>query len=295
MKKIVSIILIVSILSSSTNINNVIASELNGSQTVYSDGIEYLVETSDDGLSYYVEVAENNDYNGTIEFYANGAADVTINEGNITNNYNLDIKELSNENIDMNVYESDENVIFDKKHSNEIKIKNKNFIKNNKKVKSFKNKSEFGIDRYEGQALTATVVAFSLLELIDIILVITAVIVVASVSMQALSAVVADIKTDKKKKYYIYPARLNGKDIYINYAKNISVETAGSLIATGGKTGSVYTFGSDLARQCVLASGLGCLTNSEIDQDRDAGYIYYWHWHPLNRIGHAWFGRAYHK
>lgn len=113
--------------------------------------------------------------------------------------------------------------------------------------------------------------------------------------MQALSAVVADIKTDKKKKYYIYPARLNGKDIYINYAKNISVETAGSLIATGGKTGSVYTFGSDLARQCVLASGLGCLTNSEIDQDRDAGYIYYWHWHPLNRIGHAWFGRAYHK
>ena len=150
MKKIVSIILIVSILSSSTNINNVIASELNGSQTVYSDGIEYLVETSDDGLSYYVEVAENNDYNGTIEFYANGAADVTINEGNITNNYNLDIKELSNENIDMNVYESDENVIFDKKHSNEIKIKNKNFIKNNKKVKSFKNKSEFGIDRYEG-------------------------------------------------------------------------------------------------------------------------------------------------
>lgn len=240
-------------------------------ETVYIDGVGYNVTYNLNG-EYQISVIGNEAVHSTIEFGANGTAEVMIHNNKDIENYTLDIPELNAEDVDIDVYS------------------------NGEKVTEFNDVDEIVEDEYVGQAATATVsvTVISLTTLLEIIVTVAATAVIAAATCEALSVAYEAIKENTKKQGDYFRAWLKGGDVFIRSDDPITENAAASRVAGGL---SVYTFTSTKASYVCYLTGLG-VTAKEIDSkaNRKKGCIYYYHYHTANRNGaHSWFGRPYYQ
>ncbi|MDD6306761.1 MAG: hypothetical protein PUA75_07410 [Clostridiales bacterium] len=275
MKKVIASLLVVTLMFNSF-IQEVSAVETQSgimeTEHIYVDGIEYVYRVSTNGEIEIEAVSKNVEGKLTVDSDAQAVAEVLDENGDMKE-YEIDINDLTDKNVDIDVFEDDGKII-----------------------EEYETMEELLEDAYECQtAATVTVTVISVSTLLKVLLLIAATVVVSGVVYYAATTVAETIQNNKKKRNLYYSAYLRGKDVYISYNKSISFKSAVSRVRYGK---SIYTWTSANAKNVVLATGLGTIPRAEIDSasSRKKGFVYYYHWHTKNRNGaHAWFGRPYTK
>lgn len=206
-----------------------------------------------------------------ITVHSDGTADVKLNNNAITEKYNLKIENLNKDEIDIDVY------------------KGKN------KVDSFDSFEQLNYDKYEAQGGTGSFYVFSLSLLVEVLLTIALVAVVASVTYYSIVSIIEKIKAIAEKQIEVpiyYRAIIAGPQVLINFFNPMTQHDATDVLKSNG---SVYTYFSSAASYAVRQVGEG-IVGPEIDTNRKAGYIYYYHFHidrDKHKLAHAFFGFPY--
>ena len=262
-KKIVSVILVVVLLVVSTDIN-VLSSDFKeiSEDIVYVDGNEIRVSINTEEGYVKAESTSSQDDSYIIIYEDSGSVINVFDENEMDYvEYDLEIKSLTNEDIDITIYD-DNGELYDR----------------------FDDINDLFKDSYVTQAAVAVVVGITAETLITAILEAAACIVVASCIFYGAKAAVETIKSSKETRSYYYKAYIYEKNVFINL-NNITYNSAVSRIINKR---SIYTYTSSMAKSVVLATGLGC-TSSEISDLK--GKVRFYHYHTANRNGaHAFYG-----
>lgn len=205
----------------------------------------------------------------------NGIGKCYVSDENSTSAYDLKVRELNEECVDVEIYQDGKLI----KHITDI--------------------SELEVDTYEGQMATSflTVLVYSVVAAIAVVVTVRAVIYVGSVLYESLSKVYDDIReialaTTNTISNRWYRAKLDCEDVFIDFANPMPITSAASRISQGLNT---YAFFASDALGAVVTTGRGYV-GAEIDTNKKSGRIYYYHYHTADRNGaHSWFGAPYTK
>lgn len=242
------------------------AAQKKDESVVYVNGIAFA-NTVDEAGNVHIESIEKN-YGFSMDIHVDGSATATaINEDGDKETYDLVIKTLTPDEIDVDVYN-----------------------KSGGLVRSYKSIDEL-TNGYQGQAMaisaSACVFGYGFWVLIKVI----AFVVVFGVVCYAATTVynrLSRMNRDRKNGYY--PAYLVGGSVYIALYRKISSSAASNRIRFGQ---SIYTLYRSNAKSVVKKAYRGVI-GPEIDSYRRRGKLYFYHFHTADRNGaHAWYGMPY--
>ncbi|MCD8125245.1 MAG: hypothetical protein LUE23_09505 [Lachnospiraceae bacterium] len=267
MKKFLSILLIMTILCSICfeQIEIDAASDDDRIETVYIDGIQFDVFINDE---FEIEVEGHTDSSDAyLTIDKNGVGEVEIeNDEEIADSeqYDLEIEELSLEDADIEIYEDGDI------------------------VEEITTIDEIIEDDYNGQASVvinaggAVITTGLLLEAAvtaGVAVVIGGVVYIVGTTFYEKVNTASKTKSEKAKKYY-YKAHIYKGQVLIS-PNGISKSKA---IARVQKNLCVYSFTSSMAKQIVVQAGYRC-SSAEIDAKRYKGHIYFYHFHKASSKG----------
>ncbi len=260
LKKIISLITSTALAISFASSSTANALENATQNIVYVEGHGFKVTTSLEGDTI-VQSLENT---SKLVMDQDGNADIVLeNQDGTIENYDVKIKNLSEENVDIILTQSgkivDEIVSYD----------------------------DIVEDSYVGQVAVAGVLITA--DLILTALAIAAItVVIAGVTCYAIDAIEKQIK---KNKNYIYYAYLCSGNVFINPV-SISDKTAIAHIKVTGDSGGVYTFYKDNAASLAKRStSKWCGPENHFSIAKMLlGNIYYDHYHNCVSGAHIWYG-----
>jgi hypothetical protein len=287
-KKIITLVLTTCLLINGVTASNIIAKAqtIGSDEIIYFDGQGYKTTFEDGNLT--VKSLSSGEDSAYITLYADGTADAYISNDSVVENYELDIKELNNNDIDIDVYEN--NNEYNRNSQN-----NENVENNRVKVKEYNNLSELNYDSYTGQSVFGDFLVYSLSILLNILLSLIIAVVITSVTYYSVVAVIEQVKAiaeENTEMTYFYRAEINGPQVVIDLHHPILQTQAVSRIVSGL---NVYTFFSTPAAIiCAQVGGAGNVIGAEINSNRLPGYVYFYHYH-VNRTNpaHSFFGFPY--
>lgn len=279
MKKIrkVTSILLITVLLCNAFASNVNAKTLvaGNATTVYVDGVQFNVAIND---NFEVEVEGHTDISDAYMLIdENGNADLEIENDEEfldSEDYQLEIDEFSQNDIDIDVYEDGD------------------------KVDEISSVEEIIEDAYDGQiaiGITAGGVVISLGMVLEALLAAMLAVIIAGVLYITISKFYAKVqeatstKREKVKKYYFKAAVWNGQVVVS--PKAISKAKAISRVK---KNLSVYSFTSGMAKAVIVQAGCYC-SKPEIDTKRLKGHVYLYHYHKASSKGHPLHNGGFHS
>lgn len=227
---------------------------------IYVDGHGFKVSVSLSGDTI-IESIENA---SKLVMDENGETDIILEDTNgIIEKYDAEINELTEENVDIVIKQSDEIV---------------------EEINSY---DELVEDNYEGQAAAAGVLITA--DLLLTALAIAAItIVICGVTCYAVNEIEKQIKKSKNNYYYAY---LRSGVVYIN-PLSVSESDAIKCIKNSGDDGGVYTYLKDNAKYIAQKS-----TRNWRGPENHyrllavlAGSVYYDHYHNCESGAHIWYG-----
>ena len=231
-------------------------------QIVYVDGIRFVYKIDINGNTTIVSTGKYAGAKLVLNNNGNAYAQVK-NKIGVNQKYNLQINDLSKEDVDIDIYNT-----------------------HHVKVDEYDSVSDLYQDDYKGQSFITLPVQL-LGTMIKVLITVAATIVVGKIIYYAGAAATEAIKQEQKKKKQYFRARLSQGHVYIAYANPISLTTASNRIRN---VKNLYTFRQSRARDAVLESGYGC-SAKEVNKNKKPGKIYYYHFHTVPKNGaHAWFG-----
>lgn len=265
-RKIISFIICLTIIAVNITLKGNAADNNSTREIVYVDGIAFEYYISDLGET----IIKSLDDNGKtyLKLDSNGNAEAEVFNKENYEQYNLDIQDLSEENL-------------------YIEVK-----KDNELVEVFDKVDDILSDEYTGQAAITMGTGIAIGTLVTVLLQVTATVVIGGLTYYAVSTVIDKIKNNKNNKNAYYKASIQNYTTYIAfYSGKITKNQAASRIKSKQ---NVYTYTKDLAKQAVVASGLGCITSPEIHYRK--GKFSFYHYHTLRRNGaHSLYGMPYTK
>lgn len=264
LKKITSIVLVAALLCNVCSANVNAETMLTATETtVYVDGVEFKVSINDD-LEIEVEgCTDNCEALLVIDKDGNGEVNIEDKEA-VSEEYDLDINELSKYDADVDVYED------------------------GKKIDEITSVDEIVEDKYEGQtaiAISAGGVVISIGMLLEAMLNALLAVVIAGVLYIVVTKLYSKVeaatktKKEKAKKYYYKAAVWKGQVVVspVGITKSKAVSRVKNNL-------SIYSFTSTMARAAITQAGY-CCSVSEIDKKRYKGHIYLRHYHKANKMG----------
>lgn len=296
-QKIVSVILVVAMVVSMV-VPGAAASpdtDLIYTQTAEYDGQVYTLEVYIDGSSTIY--TEGNGGISALHFAPDGTATAYVESSEQTENYALDIENLSSEAVDFDVYETDKSV------KNQMYLQNE--VANDEPIISISSMEQLEavISSPQTRAGVVTVMVVSLLTLVLVaVTLVAASRYINGVKHDYVSVIIDAVRAldDNAPRYFHAYLLQNDTDILINFSNPISRANASGTLRFSQ---NVYTFLSSDALAVVQSASQGTgysySRNPEIDANRLDGHIYYYHYHLLDlrdiHMAHAWFGLPYTK
>lgn len=229
---------------------------------VYVEGHAFKVSTSFEGDTI-VESLENET---RLVMDENGNADIVLEDNNgIIENFDAEINDLSEENVDIVITQSG-NVVDE--------------------ITSY---DELVEDSYEGQVAVAGV-TITLGMVLEALALAAITVVVAGVTCYAVDALEKQIK---KNKNYIFYAYLAAGNVFIN-PTSIDEKTAISHIKVTGDSGGVYTyFQTNAASLAQKSTRYWCGPENHFTIPKMMlGMTFYDHYHNCESGAHIWYGTA---
>ena len=266
---ILALILAFTIFITSTNATEIIEDLTGGNkfyiynEVITYDGIEFSVRISDSGT---ISIEAEGEYDGRLTLNSDGTCSAYAynNENKCKENYVLEISDLSEEKVNVEVWNE-----------------------NGEKVKTYTSYQEIIPDVYTGQASIVIGGGISLLLLLKILLGLALTVIIGGIVYYAVPRVIEKIKQNSYISKY-YRAYLGSKTIFVALYHSISKTSATNRVASGQ---NIYTFYSTNARSAVSNTGLG-YTHDEAH--RKPKQFTFNHYHTANRNGaHAWYGLPY--
>lgn len=269
MKKGMSLFLTVIILLNAT-LTSVKANEVETSQKVYVDGVEFSISVNDD-MEIVVD-GSSGENEAHMLLNSCGEAELDISNEALEEEieeYELKIDNLEYDDVDVEIYQEEE------------------------LVEEYLDLDDIVEDEYDGQvsiALTggAVITVGMVLEALlaaALAVVIAGVLYIVITKFYSTVQTASKTKREKAKKLY-YPAYIwNGKVAIAS--KAITKSKAISRVKKGQ---SVYSFSSSMARSIIKQAGYSYFPtgiSGEIDKNRKSGNIYLYHYHKANKKGHV--------
>lgn len=234
----------------------------------YGDGSFSLISGSGEDMSCL-----------TVDSDGNGIAEITNN--GTTEMMSVDINDLSSSDVDVTIYESSTSP----QNSMASHSTDSQGVYH---INSFEELSDLAHNSVQTRSVIAVSV-WSLSKLLYVVVSVLLTVVVAGVTYHAIASVVEAIQDNRDKARECFKAYYKSglTDVYIDYSSPISPTEAVARVKSGL---SFYTFNPTNAYNNVNAAELGVI-GPEIDKNRKANYLYYYHYHTANRNGaHGWYG-----
>lgn len=282
----VALAMVFCLLFNTTILSNYVAKAqaLQDNNIIYNDGIAYTYEIKENG-ELILQSYQGDENNASFILHEDATAEVQITNNNSEENYNLEISELNENNLDISVYDKD----------------------TNKQVDHIDNLEDLEYEEYIGQSIgTATFAVYSISKFIEILLVLAIAIVMLGILCynvcQTVDIVrdIASERTEKKQNQLYYIAYVQGPSVFIDINSKLNYDQAVSRLKNNGCT---YTWFSNPAYLAAVGASVTGKVNyegtqdSEINNSRKDGYVYFCHYHPDGRHtgAHSFFGLPFTK
>lgn len=298
-RKIISVVLVLSLMISMAVPGVAANSSASPNSPVYTQTAEYdgqiytLVVYADSSSIIYTE---NGGKISELCFAPDGTATASIENGNQLETFTLDIENLSSEDVEFDVYETDKD--------SGIQMYGTEEVTDNSLVISISSMEQ--LEAIVEGPQTRAVITVSVMSLLAMVVVaitlVSACRYINGVKYDYVSVIIDAVRNrDNNMPKYFKAYLLSGdKDVLIDFINPVSRSIAAGYLRTKI---NVYTFLSSDALAVVQAATQGTVYTftsvAEIDSDRQPGHIYYYHYHLKTaggaHIAHSWFGFPYTK
>lgn len=230
----------------------------------------------DDDGNILIQTLSDGQDGGCITLYSDGSAKAIISNDGETQQYNLEINELSENVIDIDVYDQE----------------------TDEKVKEYNDISELKYDEYEGQVATEGALVYSLSLLLEILMYVSLCVIIAGVTYYSIARLIEKIqsiaktRTENKLPPIFYNAHLLGPQVFIDFYNPFYEDMAVLKLSAGFNTYTFFQAPASYVCQKVPGADLALCIKPELDKDLKAGFIYFRHFHyNRNNHVHSFYGK----